>query len=448
MAPSEPRSPRVAKRASLTKARAGRRVRAVAEIDDELVARAIRWCAESGGSASPDEVRAALAPLSWDELIAARALLADPPPRGPLGPGALAALARGTAGADPSAGRPGRTGGAEPVGDDRPPPPRARGRRKPPAAQLVIRRARDRVSAGSAPPPPALPLVDELHRAEGRAVLERLIRRHGGRRARVAEAVAAGWRRADGGAPGAAELAALLEAHGLARAFERRERDEAVHAVRAAGGLLGRAAADLGIARDDLPALLERVGATGEVAALRARRRDELRRRATLSERARLLCEDGDRLRDLELLAEFEADLRARLPEHLRALRATARGPLAAALADSLALPRAAVDALVRRLGVDVPSAPRPPLPAPAKAPVAAAPGRRAPPRAPEVRRGPASPPSAGGRAAPRGLSGGRPPPRRDAQRPSRATGAPPGRPPKPPAPRGRGARRGKPRGS
>src|SRR5512134_297427 len=78
MARSEPRPTREAKRASLTKAPRGRRVRAVAEIDDELIARAIRWCAEAGSKASPDEVRTALAPLSWDELLAARALLADP----------------------------------------------------------------------------------------------------------------------------------------------------------------------------------------------------------------------------------------------------------------------------------------------------------------------------------------------------------------------------------
>ncbi|HET9598708.1 MAG TPA: Fis family transcriptional regulator, partial [Anaeromyxobacteraceae bacterium] len=67
----------------------------MAEIDDELVARALRWCAEAGRHAAAGEVRAALAPLSWDELLAARALLADPPPARPLGPHALADLARG-----------------------------------------------------------------------------------------------------------------------------------------------------------------------------------------------------------------------------------------------------------------------------------------------------------------------------------------------------------------
>jgi len=67
----------------------------MAEIDDELVARAIRWCAEAARQASAGEVRAALAPLSWDQLLAARALLADPPPLRPLGPAALADIARG-----------------------------------------------------------------------------------------------------------------------------------------------------------------------------------------------------------------------------------------------------------------------------------------------------------------------------------------------------------------
>jgi hypothetical protein len=67
----------------------------MAEIDDELVARAIGWCAEAGRHATADGVRAALARLSWAQILAARALLADPPPARPLGPEALADLARG-----------------------------------------------------------------------------------------------------------------------------------------------------------------------------------------------------------------------------------------------------------------------------------------------------------------------------------------------------------------
>ena len=67
----------------------------MAEVDAELIEKVVRWCAEAGRQAVPAEIRGALAPLSWDELLAVRALLADPPPARPLGPQALADLARG-----------------------------------------------------------------------------------------------------------------------------------------------------------------------------------------------------------------------------------------------------------------------------------------------------------------------------------------------------------------
>ena len=67
----------------------------MAEIDAELVERVTRWCAEAGRQTGRAEIHGALEPLSWDELLALRALLADPPPARPLGPYALADLARG-----------------------------------------------------------------------------------------------------------------------------------------------------------------------------------------------------------------------------------------------------------------------------------------------------------------------------------------------------------------
>ncbi|HYQ80251.1 MAG TPA: Fis family transcriptional regulator, partial [Anaeromyxobacteraceae bacterium] len=70
---------------------------AMGALDPELMARAIRWCADAGRRVGEAEVRAALEPLGWDELLAARALLADPPPARPLGPQALVDLARGVA---------------------------------------------------------------------------------------------------------------------------------------------------------------------------------------------------------------------------------------------------------------------------------------------------------------------------------------------------------------
>src|SRR5512140_1848775 len=81
---------------SLTCRAASRTFRtAMPDLDDELIARALQWCAAAGRPSSADQVRAALAPLSWDQLLAARALLADAPPARPLGPRALADLARG-----------------------------------------------------------------------------------------------------------------------------------------------------------------------------------------------------------------------------------------------------------------------------------------------------------------------------------------------------------------
>src|SRR5512133_1522174 len=67
----------------------------MAELDAEMLERVARWCAEAGRQAGAAEIRAALGSLGWDELLAVRALLADPPPARPLGPYALADLARG-----------------------------------------------------------------------------------------------------------------------------------------------------------------------------------------------------------------------------------------------------------------------------------------------------------------------------------------------------------------
>src|SRR5512138_1876718 len=65
------------------------------DLDVELLERVARWCAEAGRPTVHPEIRRALGELGWDELLAVRALLADPPPAHPLGPFALADLARG-----------------------------------------------------------------------------------------------------------------------------------------------------------------------------------------------------------------------------------------------------------------------------------------------------------------------------------------------------------------
>jgi hypothetical protein len=339
----------------------------MAEIDAELVERVTRWCADAGRQAGAREIHAALAKLSWDELLHARALLADAPPARPLGPFALADMARG-APADLAAEREreGRyrvaaeeaegaaTATAAQAAATRAPSPRPR-RASPRArkgAGVVIHRARDR-SPPLVEPAPPLPALAELERPEGRAVLERLVRAHGGRRAEIARELSRRYRRADGTPAAGEELAALLEHHGLARAFERRERDELLHALRAEGGVRAAAAARVGLDAEGLSRALERLGARDAAERIRAERRSDLRARATLSERVHLLLAQEARLRDLELLAEFEADLRARLPEHLRALRG-AGGPLEVALARSLSLPPGATAAIAARFGLEL----------------------------------------------------------------------------------------------
>lgn len=326
---------------------------AMGELDLEVVARAIRWCAEAGRAAAEAEVRAVLEPLGWDEILAVRAVLAGPPPARPLGPGALLDLARGVA-PDVAAERERQGRYRFESAAERGEAPDGRPRRRPGrTAGVVVRRARDQAAPASAGPAP-LPLLDELWLAEGRAVLERMVRRLGARRPALLEALAEGWRRPDGTPPGEADLEALLDHHGLAHAFDRRERAQLLHALRAAGGVRVRAAAALGLPPDGIDPALRRLGATAEAEAIREERRRDIRRRATLAERASLVLSDEERLADLGLLEEVTADLRARLPDHLTALRASRPASLAGALGRSLSLSRPAVDALAGKLGLNL----------------------------------------------------------------------------------------------
>lgn len=326
----------------------------MADLDLETVERVARWCAEAGRQASPAEIRAALGPLGWDELLAARALLADPPPARPLGPFALADLARG-APADVAAEREreGRYPKAHPPDPAGPPaaaPPVSRRRGKA-RLQVIVRKPAPAPAAP--PPPPPLPLLDELLLPAGRGALERLIRAHGGRRPALLGSLGASHRRADGLPVDDGDLDRLLEHHGLARAFARRQRDEVLHAVRAAGGVLARAAASLGYDPAGLAAAVARLGCDAEVESIRAGKRRDLAGRATLSDRARLVLADPAGLAELGLLAPFEAELGARLPELLEVL-GRSEEPLALALARSLSLPVKGLRELSVRLGLDL----------------------------------------------------------------------------------------------
>jgi hypothetical protein len=218
----------------------------------------------------------------------------------------------------------------------------------------IIHRAGDRPRP-IAPAPPIQAPLDELSTSEGRFTLERLVREHGARRGPLLEAMGHRWRRADGVAPDDEDLTRLLGEHGLSRAFARRERDEILHALRAAGGDRRRAAAATGLATPEaLDTAVARLGATAQAESIREAARLEIRRRATLSERALLLLREEEHLRDLGLLPAIESDLAARLPEHLRALRASGAGPLIAALSRSLSLRPADAQVLVQRLRLDV----------------------------------------------------------------------------------------------
>jgi hypothetical protein len=351
------------------------------DLDDDTVVRVARWCAEAGRHAGAAEIRAALGGLGRDEILALRAVVADPPPARPLGPFALADIVRG-APADIAAERE-RAGRYRPEPRDAAPDggsdagprtrasPRGKGRAR---ASVLVRRAADRSpEPARAPAPAARPRLADLFLPEGRSVLERLLRRLGGRRAAIAAELEA-TRDAPGGV-GDRELDALLEHHGLATLFAHRERDEILHALRAEAGSLERAGARVGLDPAAFEVALARLGATGEAERIRDERRAELRRRSTLTDRVGAVLGDEARLRDLGLLAEFEADLGVRLPEHVRALRAAGESA-EGGLARTLSLGPAQAAALVARFGLEARPDPRRGPGAPALAPARTPPPR------------------------------------------------------------------------
>jgi hypothetical protein len=351
------------------------------EIDREILDRAMRWCAESGRPVHEDVVRHVLLPLGWDELLAVKAILADPPPSRDLSPADLLALSRGVVPGPGSAAR-------------RAPRKEGRGvaRSPRPVAGPRIRRARDRVEP-TTPSPASAPSIDLLYRESGRAVLDRLVRKFGANRTAIVAALAAGWS-AGGGAPTSADLDRLLDHHGLARGFAERERSLVLHAFRKHGGVAIRVARDLGASPADLRSTLVRLEMARPVEAIREARRRVLERKATLADRARLIDEEEESLSDLGLLPRFEEDLRKRLPEQLRALSGGGRRPSAADLGRSLSLSRAAVDRLVLRFSL--PLRPSPPE----------RPDRR---EGREPRGGPRGAPRGAPRGGPRSGPGGRP---------------------------------------
>ena len=321
------------------------------EIDLEILHRAVRWCAESGRPAREEELRAALEPLGWDELLAVKATLADPPPGRDLSPTDLIALSRGVAPRSPAAARSAPAPAARPS--------RGKASRAPrPASGPRIRRAHDAVAAPSPRRAAPLPILDGLYRESGRAELGRLVRRLGANRIAILADLASRWSAGGGAPPSTADLDLLLEHHGLSRGFAERERALFLHAVGKHGGVVVRMARELGIATEDVRSAIDRLELRPAMESIRDGRRRRLERKATLSERARLLDEEADALADLGVLPGFEEDLRRRLPDHLRALAVGGRIPSAADLGRSLSLSRAAVDRLVARFGLRLRPAP------------------------------------------------------------------------------------------
>jgi hypothetical protein len=369
----------------------------MAGVDRETLERALAWCAASGCPAAELSARAALDALAWDEVLSLRAALARERPRPGLGLGDLLALARGLP--LPPAPRP---------PSPRAPSTRGQARGPPPSVAPRIRRARDR-SADVPPVPAPLPLLETLLREEGRGALERLLRRHGASKPLLLRALQAGWRRADGSPPAPEDLDRLVAHHGLARVFAERERALLLHTLRRHGGIRPRAAAALGYDVAGLEASVDRLDAREPFEAIRLQARREVGRRATLADRVRLLVADEEALSDLGLLPEVEEDVRRRLPEHVRALRASSSPlPLPVALGRSLSLSRTAVDLLAARYGLAIHGAgpARPAKGSPRPGPRGSSPAARRPGR-------PAAAPRTSGPRRPAARQGRRPSTRR-----------------------------------
>jgi hypothetical protein len=158
---------------------------------------------------------------------------------------------------------------------------------------------------------------------DGRRVLERLVTGHGADREAILGELRSGWS-GEGETPiGESQLQALLDHHGLAPTFARRERERLRQRELVGQQTRARVAA----------------GALGP---------------ATLAQRARQLLAEEGQLAELGVLDPVIADLKARLPDHLTALRSSRPRSLREALAQSLSIPPAALERLLARLQIDL----------------------------------------------------------------------------------------------
>ena len=324
------------------------------EIDREILDRAMRWCAESGRPVREDVVRAVLEPLGWDELLAVKAILADPPPGRDLSPADLARPFPRRAPPSASAGR---------APEARRDPGAARRRLAPPGRRPGprIRRARDRVE-----PPRPRPRVAALPTSTCSTASPGAPSSTGwsGAWARTGSPssrdLAAGWS-AGGGAPTSADLDRLLEHHGLARGFAERERALLLHAFRKHGGVVIRVARELGIAPADLRGALDAARASAGRSRRSGRPAARVARTQGAPSPSGPACSTRRRTPSPTSASSprFEADLRRAAPRAPpRPGRWAAEGPSAADLGRSLSLSRGAVDRLVARFGLQLRAAP------------------------------------------------------------------------------------------
>jgi hypothetical protein len=316
------------------------------------------FCRRAGAPASPREVRGALSTVTDADEFRIRAVTDTEPPLHPLGPYAVADLARGTS--VELAGLRQRAGyydlvaemlaqaEAPPVEPSAPtpaasaplpsPPVRAAQPEAAPSAPLTRQRstaeARPTVAERIAPrrrgpSPEARPAprgrytqmaaqrapIDSLAEPTGRSVLERLLLQHGHRIA-LTRALAQGYLGRRGGDPQPHEVEELLATHRLLDDAEAVERELVLGALSEQHGALGRVAWALGVRPAELRSMIETLGLDAEVERTRERFRREALAPAHWTTRLDLL---GRRkyLEDLGLERAFDERLRSDLSKEL-----------------------------------------------------------------------------------------------------------------------------------
>ena len=260
-------------------------------------------------------MRQVLGPLGWDELLAVKAVLADPPPGRDLSPADLVALSRGAPPAPPPL-----------------PAPKAKASRKAERAH----RGRPRAPHPARPRPGRAlrPLPRRPAPARRASTASRdgpsssgLVRRHGRQSPRHPR------RPGEGAGPWTARRprAADLRPPPRPPPARPRLRRAGTRALPPRGPQARRRdvrmARELGATPDEVRGAIDRLGIRPAIEVIRepAGARSTARRPSPSAPAC--IDEEADALADLGLLARFEEDLRRRMPQHLRALSVGGRSP-------------------------------------------------------------------------------------------------------------------------